>query len=210
VAVYEETLREVVSASERALANPDPWQGFTEHVTFLCELQATNRGLADLLTTSITGAVELEELRGLAHDGLVQITERAIRAGSLSPDFRPEDLVLLLMANAGLVHRTATEAPTAWRRMLGYTLNGLATPKVAPREPAPAADPAGVRRAMTDLASMGAAEPGHVASGRTGANPATTSRAGPAIDRASGAAAIAAHRAPSRAGPGTEAATATT
>ena len=151
VAVYVETLRDIVAASERALANPDPWRAFTGHVTFLCELQAANRGLADLLTTRVRGAAELEELRAQTHDGFVRITERAIAEGSLSPDFRPQDLVLLLMANAGLVHRTAGVAPTAWRRLLSYTLNGFATASVPPQRPAAAPDEAAIERAMTDL-----------------------------------------------------------
>lgn len=151
VAVYTETLRDVVAATERALANPDPWDAFTTHVTFLCGLQAANRGLADLLTTRIGGATELDELRGLTHDGVVRIADRAITAGSLRADFTPQDLVLLLMANAGLVHRTATAAPTAWRRLLGYTLNGCATAGTAAQPPAPAPDEAAIERAMTDL-----------------------------------------------------------
>jgi AcrR family transcriptional regulator len=151
VAVYAETLREIVGACETALANPDPWAGFTAHVTFLCELQAKNLGLADLLTTRVAGSAELEALQGLAHDGLEKIAARAIDAGSLSADFRPQDLVLLLMANAGLVRRTAAAAPTAWRRLLSYTLNGLAVSSAAHRAPAPAPEPAAIEAAMADV-----------------------------------------------------------
>jgi AcrR family transcriptional regulator len=159
VAVYTETLRDVVAATERALANPDPWDAFTAHVTFLCELQATNRGLADLLTTTLSGAVELEELQALAQDGFIQIVDRATAAGALCADFQPLDVVLLLMANAGLVHRTAAVAPTAWRRLLSFTLNGFATPAVAPGATAPAPDPAAIRLAMTDPATEGGDTP---------------------------------------------------
>jgi AcrR family transcriptional regulator len=152
VAVYAETLREIVAACDAALANPDPWAGFTAHVSFLCELQARNLGLADLLTTRIDGSAELETLRELAHDGFGQIAARAIEAGSLSADFRPEDLVLLLMANAGLVRRTAVAAPSAWRRLLSYTLNGLAASPDARRAPAPVPDAAAIHAAMADVA----------------------------------------------------------
>jgi AcrR family transcriptional regulator len=158
VAVYAETLREIVAAGEAARANPDPWGGFTTHVTFLCELQANNLGLADLLTTRVDGSAELEVLRELAHDGFERIAARAIKAGSLSADFRPEDLVLLLMANAGLVRRTAGAAPTAWRRLLSYTLNGLAASPDARRTPAPAPDARAIDAAMADVTcSSGAA-----------------------------------------------------
>jgi len=97
-AVFADTLEDVVAATERAIADPDPWSAFANHVTFLCELQATDRGLADLLTTTIRGVPALERLRKRAHDGFVRIADRAIDNGTLRADFRPEDIVLLLMA----------------------------------------------------------------------------------------------------------------
>jgi AcrR family transcriptional regulator len=136
-AVFADTLADVVTAACRALDNPDPWEGFAEHVTFLCELQATDRGLADLLTTAITGAPELEALRTRAYDSFVRIADRAKAGGALRPDFQPEDLVLLLMANAGLIHRTAGAAPTVWRRLLRYTLDGLRAPAATTAPPSP-------------------------------------------------------------------------
>lgn len=149
-AVFADTLEDVVAATERAIADPDPWSAFATHVTFLCELQATDRGLADLLTTTIRGVPELERLRKRAHDNFVQITARATDSGALRADFRHEDIVLLLMANAGLVHRTATDAPTAWRRLLSYTLDGLAAPAAEPAAPSPGHD--AMQKAMTTLA----------------------------------------------------------
>lgn len=149
-AVFADTLEDVVEAAERALDNPDPWSGFAEHVTFLCELQATDRGLADLLTTVITGAPELETLRTRAYRDFVRIVDRAKTGDALRADFQPEDLVLVLMANAGLVHRTAGAAPTAWRRLLSYTLAGLCAPTAAAAPPSPGE--AAVRLAMAEQA----------------------------------------------------------
>jgi AcrR family transcriptional regulator len=158
-AVFADTLEDVVAATERAIADPDPWSAFANHVTFLCELQATDRGLADLLTTTIRGVPALERLRKRAHDGFVRIADRAIDNGTLRADFRPEDIVLLLMANAGLVHRTAADAPAAWRRLLSYTLDGLAMPSAEPAAPSPGHE--AVQKAMTTLAkSFGCHKPG--------------------------------------------------
>ena len=52
---------------------------------------------------------------------------------------------MLLMANAGLLERTAGTAPTAWRRHLGYLLDGLRAPVAADVDTRahPAGDPAG-------------------------------------------------------------------
>jgi AcrR family transcriptional regulator len=145
-AVFEDTLRTVLVASGEALENPEPWDGFAGHVRFLFEMQARDRGLADLLTTSVHGAPELEELRRRAQRDFARIADRAKADGSLRADFVPEDLVLLLMANAGLVHRTASAAPDAWNRFVDLALDGLRADSATAAARAPHA--AAVRRAM--------------------------------------------------------------
>jgi AcrR family transcriptional regulator len=136
-AVFADVLRRITDAAQEALAEPDPWTGFATHVRFLCHLQATDRGLADLLTTEVAGAPELEQLRASAYQSLVRLTVRAQAANALRADFVPEDLVVLLMANAGLVHRTATAAPTAWRRFVDLCLDGLRANAASTAAPPP-------------------------------------------------------------------------
>jgi AcrR family transcriptional regulator len=126
-AVFIDTLRQVVAATEQALADPDPWHGFSEHLRFLCATQASNRALGDLLCARVGGSPELEELGSAAYSGLVRIMKRAQSAGALRRDFCHQDVVLLLMANAGLLERSASAAPDAWRRHLGVFLDGLQT-----------------------------------------------------------------------------------
>jgi AcrR family transcriptional regulator len=147
-AVFAETLREVVAAAERALEEKDPWDGFAGYAYFLCELQATDRGLADLLTTAIDGAPELENLRRQGFSGFVRVAARAQESGQLRADFQPADLVLLLMANAGLVHRTAAAAPSAWQRLLSHHLDGLRAATATPAPPPPVDEE--IRAAMAD------------------------------------------------------------
>jgi AcrR family transcriptional regulator len=139
-AVFAETLHRVVDAAERGLEHPDSWEGFADHVRFLCRLQAEDRGMADLLTTHVTAAPELEEVRARAYSTFVRLADRAKTAGVLRADFTPQDLVLLLMANAGLVHRTADAAPSAWRRFADIQLDGLRASAATPATAAPTAD----------------------------------------------------------------------
>jgi AcrR family transcriptional regulator len=145
-ASFADTLRRVLEHAEQALDDPDPWAGFAGHVTFLCRLQATDRGLADLLTTQVGAAPDLERLRGQAYRAFVRLADRARAAGALREDFVAQDLVLLLMANAGLVHRTAAAAPAAWERFVGLALDGLRSRAATPTAPSPGA--AAVERAM--------------------------------------------------------------
>ena len=149
-AVYEETLREVVVAVEAALAVEDPWRGFEGHIAHLCQLQADNRAVADLLTMLFPASPELQALQQEALFGLTALVDRAIASGDLRKDFRPEDVVLILMANAGLLERTVNAVPQGWRRHLHFVLEGL---RHEPETTAPrSAGPTRMRRAMRQLA----------------------------------------------------------
>ena len=139
-AVFCGTMQEVVDATGRALAEPDPWTALAGQLVFLCELQAANRALADLLTAAVSGTPKLERLRAEALDGLTRLIDRAKASGDLRGDFGHGDVVLILMANAGLIERTAGTAPGAARRHLGYVLDGLRASNPAPVPPPPGED----------------------------------------------------------------------
>jgi len=124
-AVFLDVMREIADAGTGALAEPDPWAAFTGHLTFLCEMQAANRAIADLLTAAVSGMPELERLRAKALGALTELIDRAKACGDLRADFGHQDVVLILMANAGLIERTAGAAPGAARRHLSYVLDGL-------------------------------------------------------------------------------------
>src|SRR4051794_28206828 len=131
-------MTEYVAAAEEALADPDPWAGFRDYVLRLFQLQARNRGLADLLVTTIrTSDGELERLRGAALELTKQLIARAQEAGELRVDFRHQDLPLLLMANAGLVQRPQPAAPDSWRRVAVFVLDGPQAGAATPAPPAP-------------------------------------------------------------------------
>ncbi|GAA2856130.1 TetR/AcrR family transcriptional regulator [Pseudonocardia halophobica] len=156
-AVFAERLADFARAAEEALAEPDPWTGFRAYVLTVLRMQAADRGLADLLTLSVPAEPELEALRGRVEAGLAELVDRAQRSGDLRADVTPEDLPLLLMANAGLVHRTAEAAPHAWERLAAFLLDGLRAPAAsAPAPPGPS------REALARSMRAGAARLGCV------------------------------------------------
>ena len=131
-------MSEYVAAAEEGLADTDPWAGFRDYLLRLLQLQARDRGLADLLTTTIsTPTGELEQLRGTAFDLTQRLIQRAQDAGRLRADFRHQDLPLLLMANAGLVQRTQAGAPDSWRRVAAFVLDGLQAEAATSAPPPP-------------------------------------------------------------------------
>lgn len=135
-AVFAEHMAGYVRATEEALANPDPWAGFTGFIETICSMQAADRGFADVLTITFPGARELEELRGSSYKGFLSLIAGAKAVGHLRADFASEDFVILLMANAGVVTATAEAAPDSWRRLVGHFLRAVATPG-APLPPMP-------------------------------------------------------------------------
>jgi AcrR family transcriptional regulator len=124
-ACFERRMEEYAEAAEGALAAPDGWTGFCAYAERVCAMQAADRGLNDVLTRSFTGSGRLEEHRTRAYEFSVRMIERAQSEGSLRADLVPEDLVLLLMANAGVVNAAGRAAPNAWRRLLGLMLDGF-------------------------------------------------------------------------------------
>jgi AcrR family transcriptional regulator len=124
-AALVEKVAKYAEAAEAALAIPDPWAGFCSYVKTICELQAGDRGLADLLSMTLPADEQVERLRQTANDHVVELIDRAKAAGRLRADFVREDLLLLLIANAALVHVTRAEAPGASRRLVALALDAF-------------------------------------------------------------------------------------
>jgi AcrR family transcriptional regulator len=146
-AVFADRMADHVAAVEAGLADPDPWGGFASYVRAVAAMQARDRGIADLVTMDVSSAPEIEALRSRAYEGVVRLVARAQDAGELRADFADQDVVLLLMAVAGLVERAHGIPEEAPARLVGLLLDGLragAATDAAPPPPS-AAD---VREAM--------------------------------------------------------------
>jgi hypothetical protein len=61
----------------------------------------------------------------------------------------PEDLVILLMANAGVIAAAGDAAPQAWQRLVAYLIEAFGVQSATPLPPPPA--PAAVYRALLRL-----------------------------------------------------------
>ena len=102
-AAFEDRLAEYAGAAAEALRAPDPWAGFCGYVERVCAMQAADRGARDVLTMTFPTARGLEAQRARAYRDFAELVRRAQAEGQLRADFVAEDLVLLLMANAGVV-----------------------------------------------------------------------------------------------------------
>jgi AcrR family transcriptional regulator len=120
-----EKIREYAAAARRALAASDPWDGFACLVRAICELQARDRGLGELLSMTLPASDEVERLRAEAQVDVAELVSRAQAAGRLRPDFVAEDLLLMLVANAAVARITRSDAPDAWQRFVGLILDAF-------------------------------------------------------------------------------------
>ena len=131
-ATFSEKIRQYAEALDEALADPDPWHGFCVYIERVCQMQADDRGFADVLTRTFPATKGLEKERRRSLKSLAELIERAKHDGRLRDDFVPQDVPLILMANAGVVTATRDAAPEAWRRLVGYLIQSFATEAAKP------------------------------------------------------------------------------
>ena len=138
--VFAEKMIAYAGAIEEALADPDAWHGFCVYIERVCAMQAEDHGFTEVLTLTFPTATAFEAKRNEAYRGFAELDRpRQGATAGLRPDFSPEDLVLLLMANAGVVAATAGTAPNAWRRLVAYMTQAFAADHTGPLPPAPTA-----------------------------------------------------------------------
>ncbi|WP_433171539.1 TetR/AcrR family transcriptional regulator [Actinoallomurus sp. CA-150999] len=132
-AVLGEVLGEIVAEGDEALADPDPWAGFTRfalsYIHLRNELCDVNKRLGNVLDHSRA------ELRDRIH----LLVERAQQAGAMRTDVTWEDVAFLMVAASSTgSHTLGLQAGAGqWDRNLQVVLDGLRTPGpgILPGEP---------------------------------------------------------------------------
>lgn len=119
-------------AAEQALAREDAWEGFAHYIETLCELQATDPAIGDVVAGRYPGAERLTTVCQRSYAATERIIERAQQAGTLRPDFTREDLLFVFGTNALLARAAKNTAPDAWRRGVAFLLDGLRTEAAHP------------------------------------------------------------------------------
>jgi AcrR family transcriptional regulator len=147
-AAFADKMTAYGNAVDDALADPDPWQGFCAYIERICQMQADDRGFADLLTLTFPNVKLLQRERDRLGKAQAELLERAKATGHLRADFTPEDVALILMANAGVITATRDAAPDAWRRIVAY-LQAFAADNAQPLPEPPT--PRQIYRAMLRL-----------------------------------------------------------
>lgn len=130
-AVFADRVETVLRITEHALALDDAWAGFTHFLEQVCRMQAADRGYNDLSARSIPQAAPTPgHARG--HELMTEVVERAKRSGALRPDFVLADMAFVTWSITRTIEATADVDPQAWRRHLGFILDGLRAPAAHP------------------------------------------------------------------------------
>ncbi|EHB55205.1 regulatory protein TetR [Mycolicibacterium rhodesiae JS60] len=138
IAAFERNMTSYEDAVDKALGNPVAWDGFRDLVYDVCELQASDPGLRALLTTAFPASSVIEQRATEAIDKLGRVIARAQHEGTLRPDIGIGDIVVMLLADAGVLEATREHAPQAWRRFAALMVDAF---RVGPREPLPPPTP---------------------------------------------------------------------
>jgi AcrR family transcriptional regulator len=132
---FEAKMAALADSAEEALAGAEPWAAFCLYVERVCQMQADDCGFAAALTISLPAAGEFQAQRDRAYAAIGGLIRRCQEAGELRSDFVTEDLMLLLIANAGVIAAVGDAAPGLWRRLAGFMLQAFAARNEAPLPP---------------------------------------------------------------------------
>jgi AcrR family transcriptional regulator len=135
-ALFEERADDVVAALEAALESGEAAVAFERFVAVLVTLQRGDRVLKELLTRYPPDEPLASRLRGRIERLSERLLERAREQGLLRADFTRGDLALLVWSLGPVLEATSEVAPEAWRRHLGFVIDGL-SPRAASPAPVP-------------------------------------------------------------------------
>jgi AcrR family transcriptional regulator len=135
-ALFEERMQEILSLADQALEIEDPWEALVTFLTRMAELQASDRGLKEVMLGSVEGRERVARLRDQLRPRGEALVARAKTAGMLRPDFDVSDVPLLQMMVAAIADVAPPARPDLWRRCLALLIDGIRAPGV-PRGPLP-------------------------------------------------------------------------
>ncbi len=143
-AAFAEQMTLCAAVVDEALADPDPWHGFSSVVERVCAMQAVDRGFTAAFVSAFPQAVDVAERRAVAIRNIGEVIRRAKASGDLRNDFTLDDLVLVLMANGGIRADSPGEAVAATRRFTALLLQSLRAHPADPPAVLPPAPPIGL------------------------------------------------------------------
>jgi AcrR family transcriptional regulator len=141
-ALFEARMKAELQRMRDALTDPDPWHGLITFVEGVCALIATDRGMRQVMLSSVYGQGEVAQCRdefGMLGE---QLVARVKATGVVRPDFEVTDVFVLFLLIGTVTDFAGEVAPQLWRRYFDIMIDGLRAQPGQDREPelAPALD----------------------------------------------------------------------
>ena len=111
----------------------DPREAFEAYLYRICELQATDRGMRQVISAN-HGVDKVAEFRERGRPLFERLFYRAKQAGAFRPECDPSDIVVAFWMIGKVSDATDRSSPDQWRRQLNFLLDGLRA-DAAPRQP---------------------------------------------------------------------------
>jgi AcrR family transcriptional regulator len=147
-ALFEERVGELVALAEEALRAEDPWHGLVGFLERAQALQASDRGLKELVLSTAHGRDRVACVRERLGPLAEKLVVRAQAAGQLRADVDGSDLPLIQVMLGAVVDVTRDVAPDTWRRMLALMIDGLRASEPRTTLPSPALDAGQIDHAL--------------------------------------------------------------
>ena len=122
-ALFDDMVDAVERIATEAAADPDAWHGLSTSLEKLCELQAFDRGLREVMLGTGRGPQREGQMQARIKDSVDELVTRAKAQGTLRADLQPWDLPMIQLMVAAITDRTGV--PGLWRRYLRLLLDGL-------------------------------------------------------------------------------------
>ena len=153
--LFEQRLQELVGFVETAAADPDPWRGITVFLEQALELQASDRGLMELITGMPDGLERVARIRDRLFPLGSEVVRRAHASGQLRDDIEAQDLPVIQLMVTTLIDAARDVDPDLWRRYLKIILRGMSAQ--ADREPPLGQPPLPIEEVAVVMSALGRA-----------------------------------------------------
>ncbi len=136
--VFSDTLSEIVTAGEQALAVQEAWTGLTTYLYTVFAVLPTERGAGGRAAPGPDGMTALEVIHTQHRRTVGVLLRHGQRQGTIRPDATAEDLLFATAVLGRALPALTAAAPGAWHRPLALLLDGLRAHPAASCLPAPA------------------------------------------------------------------------
>jgi AcrR family transcriptional regulator len=122
-ALFDDMIDKVEALVQEASAHEDAWTGLRTSLFKVCEIQAFDRGLREVMLGTGRGPQRQDLVRERIAPAVDRLLVQAKEQGALRPDAEPWDMPMIQLMVASVTDHTGH--PTLWRRYLRLLLDGL-------------------------------------------------------------------------------------